>query len=130
MLWRHSRTLAQARLWKNLGRGGVVLARLAVVIVVLAFCAGCDDSRAGLDSVRVGMTKDEVRARIGEAPRILEDLNGPEPDKPGQADPCWLYPVEDNWRYICFGNDARVARISTSIHTSPLCVALKTRCDP
>ena len=106
----------------------MVLARLAVVIVVLAFCVGCDNSPAGLDSVRVGMTKDEVRARIGEAPRTLEDLNGPEPDKPGQAVPCWLYPVKDNWRYICFGDNGRVARISTSIHTSPYCVA--TRCDP
>jgi hypothetical protein len=107
------------------------MARLALVIVVAAVCVGCDDSDAGLDSVRLAMTKDDVRARAGEPMNVLEDLNGPEPDKPGQADPCWLYPVEfPDFRYICFGEDGRVARISTSIHTSPLCVAGKTRCDP
>jgi hypothetical protein len=92
------------------------VARLALLIAVLAFCAGCDDSPTGLDSVRVGMTKDEVRARTGEATKVLEDLNGPEPDRAGQADPCWLYPVGENWRYICFGVNGRVARVSTSVH--------------
>jgi hypothetical protein len=95
----------------------VLLTRLAVALVILAFCAGCNDSPAGLDSVRVGMTKEEVRGRAGAAAQVLDDRNGPEPDRPGLPDPCWLYPVEwPDWRYICFGADGRVAEISTSIH--------------
>jgi hypothetical protein len=50
-----------------------VIARLAVLAVLLAVCVGCDDSPTDLDSVRLGMTKDEVRARAGEAPQVLED---------------------------------------------------------
>ena len=90
--------------------------RLALLVVVAVVCAACGDSGNSLDSVKIGMTPDQVRERVGKPWRVLDDLNGPQPDEPGQADPCWLYPVEDNYRYICFGANGRVARISTSIH--------------
>jgi hypothetical protein len=62
------------------------------------------------------MTKDDVRSRAGDPVRVLDDRNGPEPDSPEQAGPCWLYPVGADWRYVCFGTDARVAEISTSLN--------------
>jgi hypothetical protein len=102
----------------------MLLTRLAVIIAALALCAGCDHSATGLDSIRVGMTKEDVRSRVGEPIRVLDDRNGPEPD--GSDEPelmCWLYPVDPNWRYICFSTDGRVADISTSLNLGGVTLA-------
>ena len=99
----------------------------AVALSVLA--AGCfgesatdsaqrsrTDRQQSLESVRIGMSEAEVRDRLGPPRKVLADRNGPEPDRPGQADPCWLYPMRDGtWRYICFGPDRRVADIADSV---------------